>query len=84
MLDNKTNDEYGYALSESELINTTKWATVRAIRDAKLKATDVLILQAQESKQPLSEAWKAYRQALRDTPQLFDNPDQIIWPTQPK
>ncbi|MCD9550856.1 hypothetical protein GLP21_19775, partial [Photobacterium carnosum] len=25
----------------------------------------------------------AYRQALRDIPQTYDNPDDIVWPTKP-
>ncbi|WP_341495477.1 tail fiber assembly protein [Photobacterium damselae subsp. damselae] len=36
---------------------------------------------------PLSSEKKAeftaYRQALRDIPQTFDNPDDIIWPAKP-
>ncbi|WP_256384088.1 tail fiber assembly protein [Photobacterium toruni] len=25
----------------------------------------------------------AYRQVLRDIPQTYDNPDDIVWPTKP-
>ena len=28
-------------------------------------------------------AWSAYRQALRDIPQMFETPDDVVWPTPP-
>lgn len=29
------------------------------------------------------EAWSVYRQALRDIPEVFDSPHDVIWPTAP-
>jgi hypothetical protein len=30
------------------------------------------------------EAWLAYRQALRDLPQNFEDPSEVIWPEKPE
>jgi hypothetical protein len=29
------------------------------------------------------EAWAAYRQELRDVPQEFSDPKDVVWPTKP-
>ena len=55
-----------------------KWEGVRADRDAKLRVTDWRA----GSDLTLSDAWKTYRQALRDVPSQSD-PDNITWPTEP-
>ena len=28
-------------------------------------------------------AWQNYRQALRDIPQTFNSPDEVVWPAMP-
>ena len=30
------------------------------------------------------QAWRAYRQALRDIPQVFTDPEDVIWPVPPE
>tara|TARA_B100001778_G_scaffold262544_1_gene223100 strand:+ start:2823 stop:3104 length:282 start_codon:yes stop_codon:yes gene_type:complete len=55
-----------------------KWVGVRAFRDGKLTQTDWRA----GSDLTLSDAWKTYRQALRDVPTQSD-PDNITWPTEP-
>ena len=62
------------APSETEI----KWARVRSERDRKLAETDWRAL----SDLTLSDAWRDYRQALRDVPTQSD-PDNITWPTEP-
>ncbi len=66
-----------------QLITQGKWSTVTAIRDANLQATDWLVVKSHELGQPLSDEFKAYRQALRDIPQTFEDPDKVIWPEKP-
>ena len=56
----------------------SKWAAVRAQRDGKLSETDWRA----GSDLTISDAWKTYRQALRDVPTQSD-PDNITWPTEP-
>lgn len=53
--------------------------SVRAERDNKLAETDYLAL----SDATLTDAMKAYRQALRDVPAQSGFPDNITWPTKP-
>jgi hypothetical protein len=59
------------------------WKAVRAERDRLLAACDW----TQVADAPLTAAektaWAEYRQALRDVPQDFDSPDDVIWPEVP-
>ncbi|SGY86886.1 Putative uncharacterized protein [Moritella viscosa] len=81
MQENNTNSELGYL--DAEMANETKWSTVRVIRDAKLKATDWLVIKYMGSGESLSDAWKQYRSTLRDIPQSGVEPDAIVWPQKP-
>ena len=60
-----------------------KWAAVRAERDRRLSECDW----KQVADAPLTatekQAWADYRQALRDVPQDFDSPDDVVWPETP-
>lgn len=59
------------------------WDDIRAERDRLLAASDW----TQVADAPLTDteraAWVAYRQALRDVPQDFDSPDEVVWPEAP-
>ena len=59
------------------LINS-QWSNIREDRDEKLKETDWRA----SSDLTMSDAWKNYRQALRDVPVQSD-PYNITWPTEP-
>ena len=78
----KMTDEEIAALEASqptaEEILTDKWLRIRTERNDKLAATDWRA----SSDLTLSDAWKTYRQALRDVPTQSD-PDNITWPTEP-
>ena len=60
-----------------------KWAQVRAERDRLLADCDW----TQVADAPLTaaekQAWADYRQTLRDIPQDFATPDDVVWPEQP-
>jgi hypothetical protein len=55
-----------------------KWQGIRHDRNNRLSLTDWRA----GSDLTLSDAWKTYRQALRDVPTQSD-PDSITWPTEP-
>jgi hypothetical protein len=59
------------------------WAAVRAERDRLLAESDW----TQVADAPLTaadkQAWADYRQALRDVPQDFGSPDEVVWPDAP-
>jgi len=59
------------------LINN-QWCGIREQRDEKLHETDWRA----SSDLTMSDAWKTYRQALRDIPTQSD-PYNITWPTKP-
>lgn len=63
--------------TEAELL-AQKWERVRLDRNGRLAVTDWRA----GSDLTLSDAWKTYRQALRDVPTQSD-PDNITWPTEP-
>ncbi|MDW7550183.1 phage tail assembly chaperone [Pseudoalteromonas sp. SCSIO 43201] len=69
---------------ENELFIQKQWAEVRNIRHRLLVETDW----TQVSDAPLNEAkraeFNAYRAALRDLPQSFESPEQVVWPTKPE
>ena len=56
------------------------WAQVRQERDRLLDASDW----TQVADAPVdAQAWADYRQTLRDIPQDFATPDDVVWPEQP-
>jgi len=59
------------------------WAQVRALRSARLKACDWVVVRAMESGQPVPAPWATYRQALRDITNQPD-PTALNWPTPPE
>lgn len=60
---------------------------VRAERNRRLAETDWIVIRASERGEPVPAAWAAYRQALRDLPQLLTDEQilsgQIPWPEPP-
>jgi len=69
---------YEAAMPTADQILAQKWEAVRRDRNGKLALTDWRA----SSDLTLSDAWKTYRQALRDVPTQSD-PDNITWPTEP-
>ena len=59
------------------------WALNRILRNAYIQKTDWMIM----PDSPLSDSVKkdvcAYRQALREIPQKFDEPETVVWPEIP-
>lgn len=56
------------------------WDDIRSERDRLLAASDW----TQVADAPVdTAAWAVYRQALRDVPQNFATPDEVVWPTAP-
>lgn len=56
------------------------WDNIRDGRNGLLAASDW----TQVADAPVdAAAWAAYRQALRDVPQDYSTPDEVVWPTPP-
>ena len=58
------------------------WETTRQKRDELIKNSDWIFLPDVTLKN--KEAWLAYRQALRDLPQNFSEPSEVVWPQKPQ
>ncbi|ARU06942.1 hypothetical protein CCO03_16910 [Comamonas serinivorans] len=75
--------EFDYASKAWVLNVAAAWRAVRRQRDARLTACDWVVTRAQEAGEPVPEAWRAYRQALRDITEQAD-PCAIAWPEAPE
>ncbi len=60
-----------------------KWEQVRHRRDYLVSKTDFTQMPDSPLSAEQKQAFADYRQALRDLPQKFDNPDDVIWPDKP-
>ncbi|MGF1888849.1 phage tail assembly chaperone [Photobacterium profundum] len=61
---------------------TVAWGLVRKERDSLLSVVDKQIELAQDK--GIDETpFRQYRQALRDIPQTYSNPEDVVWPQKP-
>lgn len=74
-------DECERLLKEQKGISTTM-DSVRQKRNALLKESDWVGLT--DVNIPNKQAWLDYRQALRDLPQTFSKPEEVVWPNKPE
>jgi hypothetical protein len=58
-------------------------ASVRRERDARLLASDWVVVLAYERGEAVPQLWLDYRQALRDVPTQVGFPYSVEWPTTP-
>jgi hypothetical protein len=58
------------------------WEQIRSKRNFLLSQTDWIF--APDVTVNNKEAWITYRQALRDLPQTFEDPSEVIWPEKPE
>ena len=77
----------GWSLVDGEWLDpaplTLTWDDVRSSRDGLLAACDWTMAADAPLDEPTREAWRDYRQALRDVPETFASPDDVVWPTKP-
>lgn len=80
-------DDYLLSLTDtvitSETMHAMVWDSVRLKRDSLISATDWTQMPDAPLTPEKKAEFTAYRQALRDLPQTYDNPDDIVWPTKP-
>lgn len=68
-------EEQAWADGETDRV----WEIIREKRNALLAASDWMA----NSDVTMSDAWAAYREALRDLPSTESDPDDIVFPTEP-
>lgn len=67
-------------ISLKDKVRHFTWDEIRAIRDKHLQNSDYTqALDYPGDKQP----WIEYRQLLRDIPQTFESPNDVVWPIRP-
>ena len=57
------------------------WDIIRARRNQELRATDHWAFV--DATQIMSDIMKEYRQSLRDLPQTYENPEDVVFPIKP-
>lgn len=63
-----------------------EWLAIRQERNSRLAGTDMHVLSDRWITYSLDkqQEWSDYRQALRDIPQSFADPADVVWPTKPE
>ena len=74
--------EYNARQPSDDKILSNKWEAIRSRRNKLLAESDWIITKSLETGVAVTDAWKNYRQALRDVPSQSDV-DNISWPTEP-
>lgn len=69
--------------SEPRLTEKSKWVLIRQKRDRLLGESDWTQIPDVPLGEKQREAWRQYRQALRDIPQRFKQADEVVWPLPP-
>ena len=74
-------DADGYPIAITRPIITPTWEQIKAQRDKLLQQCDWTVLP--DSPVSNQSDWLTYRQSLRDIPQDFTTPEEVVWPTVP-
>jgi len=56
------------------------WSDIRATRNNLLAASD---WRAMSDVPVMSNEWRDYRQSLRDIPETYSSPSDVVWPVEP-
>lgn len=79
---NRTEEIYDGETLVETIVRDVDWKTVRSERNYQLKVTDWRAVKDRT----MSQAWKDYRQALRDLPQTYESANDAAdnWPIPPE
>ena len=64
--------------------NNEAWRKIRKERNQLLKDSDYIMFPDITITTEKKEEWETYRQALRDIPQDYDSPDEVVYPDKPE
>lgn len=64
-------------------VHELSWGDIRIKRDIKLSQCDWTVLYDSPLTEEKKQEWITYRQQLRDVPENFPTPMDVIWPTPP-
>ncbi|RBO82638.1 tail fiber assembly protein [Marinomonas aquiplantarum] len=69
---------------EREMHPIVKWRNIKTRRFQLLVESDYTQMPDSPLSDEKKKEWADYRQALRDIPNIYDNPDDVVWPTKPE
>lgn len=64
-------------------LSLRKWTGIRQKRDSLITETDWTQVQDCQLSDDKKAEFLAYRQELRDIPQAYGDPDDVVWPEKP-
>ena len=67
-----------------EIPDEVKWDRIRTKRNQLLGESDYIILADAPVDETQKQEWTTYRQALRDIPQDYDSPNEVVYPDKPE
>ena len=70
-------------ISDEEIEAKMMWEKIRKERNQLLKDSDYTMLKDYPTTVSEQE-WTTYRQVLRDIPQDYDSPDEVVYPDKPE
>ena len=71
-------------ISDAEIEAKMMWRKIRKERNKLLKDSDYIMVSDITIATEKKEEWTTYRQALRDIPQDYDSPDEVVYPDKPE
>ena len=71
------------AAKYDELVAAEPLNEVRVVRNRLLAETDWVVTMHKELGTNIPDAWKTYRQALRDITDTYTSLDDVVWPEKP-
>lgn len=72
-----------FTVEFEDLGDAVKWQHLRQKRDMLLTECDWTQLADSPLSPESKEAWVLYRQDLRNLPQEFESPEEVVWPSKP-
>lgn len=74
----------GISLEERKgIVSNFNWNIIRTRRDVLINETDWTQVPDSQLPENKKAEFSAYRQELRDIPQTYINPDDVVWPIKP-
>ena len=64
--------------------NDDKWFDVRNKRNTLLRESDWTVMPDSPLNSEKKTEWTNYRNTLRNIPQTYNNPDDVVWPNEPQ
>jgi hypothetical protein len=75
---------YQDAITAYKADSANRFNAIRVVRDSLLTKSDWTQIGDSPLDDTKKQDWQTYRQALRDIPNQYSSPDDIVWPTEPQ